>query len=109
MSKPEMFASKIESVHKRTSEYDSPWIHCHDCGATWARGKASPVVCTMTESAMLELRDRQLADCTRAMREVATALLELSDDGCDDCSTPYQVHTMLAQKLNEARAGKGKA
>jgi len=61
---------------------------------------------------LLDLREAQLADCTRAMREVSTAIREwcvpwLRDDagqwrGADEFSA-------LADKLDAARAGKAVA
>ena len=56
---------------------------------------------------LLELRERQLTDCTRAMREVSGKVREIA---CSDVLRPpwaiQQPLVVLADKLDAARAGK---
>lgn len=52
---------------------------------------------------MLDLREKQLAECRRVMREVADALLDCTS--CDSCEV-WPLHQELANKLSDTRAGK---
>lgn len=54
---------------------------------------------------MLDLRERQLADCTRAMREVSTAIhTDIADNRFDDDAVLDVL--AFADKLDAARSGK---
>lgn len=57
---------------------------------------------------MLDLREQQLADCTRAMREVSKYLCDVARM-CRDDLKPARADLLdeLASKLDAARAGKG--
>lgn len=52
---------------------------------------------------LLDLKNAQLAECTRVMREVADALLDCTS--CDSCEV-WPFHQELANKLSNTRAGK---
>lgn len=68
----------------------------HKCAAGHATHKASH---------MLDLREQQLADCTRAMREVAAELLYIvgGEDGVENVD-PGEARE-IAAKLNAVRGG----
>lgn len=56
---------------------------------------------------LLDLRERQLADCTRAMREVSTELMSIYESNCGVDPISWEQVKKLACALDAARSGGG--